>query len=152
MYEDSGPSGARITLIAFLGVILLLLIPIAVWQFRVDTADIKGEGDAKMTVAAAPNRLAKYSYFFALCTSVQNAEQTIDSETNRYNLETDSTVKSRILANISAAQIVRANGINTYNAESIKYTSNQFKDSDLPYRLAEGSQYEAGGTHTVCHA
>jgi hypothetical protein len=136
--------------ITLLAIILFVGIPLAWWQFRVETSDIKGRGEVTMTVNSSGNRITEYRTFFDLCVAVQNAETTIDNETARLEVETIPKERSHILANISAAQTARARSINEYNANSDKYTSEQFQDSDLPHKLST-APYTAGGQHTSCH-
>lgn len=131
--------------------LIFIAVPIAVWAFRVETADIKGRGDAEMTIQAAPYRMTKYNYFFDLCVSVQNAEASIDTLTSQLNNTTDEGQRFIVRQNLNGALAARANGINMYNAEARKYTAEEFRDSDLPEQLST-QPYVVGGIKTTCTA
>jgi hypothetical protein len=133
-------------------VVAVFALSIGIWVFRVQTADIKGRGDAEIQRKSGAARISQYNYFFDLCVSVQNAESAIDAEYNRLENTTDPYQKDVIQTNISAQQTTRMNGINTYNADAKKgYTSGQFLSSSLPYQL-DTAPYEPGGPKTQCAA
>ena len=78
----------------------------------------------------------QYQYFFSLCESVQSAEASIDAQ--RALLDSPNVSQAMVEQNLAALEATRARSINTYNARASQdYTSGQFRDSDLPYQLAD---------------
>lgn len=116
------------------GAIVLVLAVVVIWGIRVQTAEIRGRGDAEITIQSGGNRIVQYEYFFALCESVQSAEASIDAQ--RGLLGSPNVSQAMVEQNLAALEATRARSINTYNARAAQdYTSGQFRDSDLPYQL-----------------
>jgi hypothetical protein len=131
-------------------IVLVLVLGLGTWAFRVATAELKGRGDAHIEINSGANRIAQYEHFFDLCVSVQNAETGLDAENARLKETTDPHMKGIIQTNISGLIMTRQHGINTYNADATKnYTSGQFLASNLPYQLST-EPYVVGGPKTQC--
>lgn len=114
----------------------LLLLAIAGPAIRYFTADIRGRIDANETIKSGSNRIAQYDNFFNMCAAVQADEARLDALEAESLQATTQEDKSRISANISGVLGHRAQLIAQYNANATKsYTSAQFRDSDLPYKL-----------------
>jgi hypothetical protein len=137
------------------GIVVLLLIvcigiPAGLWEAHVALSDHIGKGNAEIQINSAGSRIVNYDHYFNLCASVQNAEASIDAQTDLLKTTTNADDQGRINANIAALQTVRATGVNQYNADSAKeYTEARFKASNLPYRL-DTTPYKAGGQKTQC--
>jgi hypothetical protein len=136
-----------------LGIAVPIILIFGVWfQYAVWNPWIEPK-KAEATVQSAPYRMAKYEYFFGLCVSVQNAESAIDQFTMQLNAETDEGRKFIIQTNLNGAIATRTGGINTYNAEALKYeTAERYRASNLPYQL-DTTPYTAGNPgspRTVC--
>lgn len=137
----------KTVLFVVLAFFVILGVSIGWWEFRVQTAEIKGRGDARIEIQSAKNRIPEYNHFFDVCASVQNAESSLDAQVER--AETDPT-NPTVQANIAALKAVRMQAIHQYNADAAKsYTSGQFLASNLPYRLDDAPY---NGIHTVCTA
>jgi len=134
-----------------LALLLCVGLPVGLWEAHVALSDHIGKGNAEIQINSAGSRIVNYDHYFNLCASVQNAEASIDAQTDLLKTTTNDDEKGRINANIAALQTVRATGINQYNADSGKeYTEARFKASNLPYRLDTAS-YKAGSEHTQCN-
>jgi hypothetical protein len=128
----------------------LVLVPVGVWGARVFFAEEIGRGNAEIQIESANSRVPRYERFYDVCVSVQNAEAAIDAETKRLDQTTDANERHRILQNISANEMARANGINEYNSLSGQYyTNDRFQGYNLPDRLSM-EPYDVGGEKTLC--
>lgn len=122
-------------IILMIFVVLVLMVP-AGWAIKYFTADIRGRIEANETIKSGDNRIAQYDHFFNLCASVQADEARLEALKVELEKTPDDVDKSRLLANITGVTSHRARIITQYNADAAKnYTSGQFRDSNLPYRL-----------------
>lgn len=140
-----------ILLRVMLGIALVFALIIGVWVFRVQTAEIKGKGDAQIQIQSAGSRIQAYNHFFNLCAAVKTSEDSIDVQSALLKTAGSDYEKNRIGIVIGGLQSKRASDINQYNADASKdYTIGQFQDSDLPWQLSSAA-YVAGGPKTSCN-
>jgi hypothetical protein len=128
----------KVVLIVFLGIVVLFGSWFGITQWQRATADYRGEtGMIENVDANAEFRQQAYEKFFDLCASVQTDETRISGLQNERDTTGPSdSRKEQINASITAIQSSRAGKINQYNSDAAKdWTSGQFLDSGLPYRL-----------------
>lgn len=134
---------------AVIGVLLFVwVIAAAAFGLRVATAGLVGAGEAHIKTQSADFRLYAYNHFFDLCASVQANEGALDAQFDALSTAERPKDKARINSNIAGIKATRQANIARYNADALKWTVGQFRDSDLPSRLS-GADYPEGGK-TVC--
>lgn len=147
--EDFSTTGC--VLLVLVSFVLLLLIPLGVWGFRVATAEWRGRGDAHIQLNSAEFRIAAYDHFHDLCASIQGNEGQIDAL--QAQLQDAESERSRDLIRASLAGVIggRKQAIARYNEDANKeYTVGQFRDSDLPYHLEPFDYPDPNGRTTQC--
>lgn len=108
-----------------------------------------GKVAAQEQIQSAPSRIGAYNHFFDLCAAVQGKEASLDAMAVELAAATDPDDASRIRTNIAGVTAARSRTILQYNADARKdYTVGQFRDSGLPYQLAEGEHVK--GRRTSC--
>lgn len=139
------------------GAVLLVAIGVAViagaiFGIRWVVAGPSGKLNAREQILSGSNRIQAYTRFFDLCASVQTSEAALDASYAELPTAKGDD-KQRILTNITAQRINRAEAINTYNADAEKtYTVGQFRSLRLPFQLSTGDPTYTKGAHTLCAA
>lgn len=139
------------TIAAVIGVAIVLFgitfsIAAATFGLRVATAGLIGKGEAHIQTQSAEFRLYAYNHFFDVCAAVQANEGALDAQFESLTTATRDKDKARINANIAGIKAQRQANIATYNADALKWTRGQFRDSDLPYQLSSANYPEGGKT------
>jgi hypothetical protein len=88
---------------------------------------------------------AAYERFFALCSSVQTAEVSIEQQKELLARAVGSD-RQRLEINVAGLVANRADAVNTYNTLAREYTSGQFLDQGLPTSLSLSYSKEAPTT------
>lgn len=108
-----------------------------------------GAVDAVEQIQSGANRISAYNHFFDLCAGVRADEIALEAQSMLRDVTTDPFQLTRVNTNMTGLQGHRAGLIEEYNANARKdYTSGQFRDSDLPYRLPTGMWEK--GVSTSC--
>lgn len=117
-------AGLRVGLV----VLVVAIIGIGVWGFRVATSDVKGEGDATIQKNSAPNRVQARQEFQNIYEDIQGADQRIDVMAEAY-AASKTTVNQ---TNLTGAKTYCISRVREYNALSKKYLSADFRPEGLP--------------------
>ena len=133
-YESDNPDrvaravGARAVVWIAIAVVLVGVLAIAIWGFKVATSDIKGQGDAQRQKNAATNRIAAQERFESLHAEILAADQRIGILAGAVKADPSYTNKT----NLTGAQTYCLSVVADYNAEARKFTAAQFRAADLP--------------------
>jgi hypothetical protein len=119
--------------VVVLAVIALALITSALlWTLGVFASDIKGQGDAQRIKNSAPNRIQAQELFETRYQDILAADRNINV-TNAALTATpdDAKLKAELIG-----QKQYCNGlVGKYNADSRKFTRQDFRAADLPYQI-----------------
>ncbi|MFC8825091.1 hypothetical protein ACFT9I_06990 [Streptomyces sp. NPDC057137] len=108
------------------------------------TAPFRGAAEEREdTVGSGAFRQSTYQEFFDLCEAVQNAEGSIKALKEERGAASDAR-KAQIDQSVTALKASRIESVNDYNSKAAQEHRAPFRDRDLPYRLA------AGTDDTVC--
>lgn len=120
--------------LAFVG--LLFAIVYGLGGFQRLTAGFRGEtSQIERTEADGQYRIAAYDRFFAKCSAIQAAEDSIRNQ-EAERIDASPERQAQIDANLTASRNQRDTLIRQYNADATREaTAGQFRDSNLPYRI-----------------
>jgi hypothetical protein len=106
-----------------------------IFGFRVATAGIVGKGEAEIRIESANNRIEKQELFEILYADVRAYDDQINVTFDTLSSVTDDEDIDfyRQILNGQKNQCIDAT--NQYNAEARKISSEQFRDSELPYQI-----------------
>jgi hypothetical protein len=138
-------AGARATLYVCLGLVVAAAITFgSIYLFggvQNATADYRGKtGVRERTVADADFRIATYTEYFDLCSSVQTAEAAIKNVQQELGGNPADDRKAQLQQVLTAQRNTRAESINSYNSKASQDIRNAFLDADLPYHLDVNAQ------------
>lgn len=123
-------------------IVLIIALSMGKLAYRYFTADVKGTVDAEERISSGANRVQEYEKFFTLCTNTNNMKGNI--ETQEMLLEDAETAKerSRLRSNVAGMTAALRKNVSDYNNMSKQYTTERFKDSNLPAKLdVDGNTY-----------
>lgn len=121
---------------------IMVTISMSSLAYRYFTADVKGTVDAEEQISSGGNRVQEYEKFFRLCENAQNMKGNLQTQKELLNVAETSRERANIRTNIAGINATIRKNVNQYNSMSKQYTTDRFKDSNLPARLTEtGSEY-----------
>lgn len=136
-YDSDNPStvvrGATWRAILWVLAVLLVvaLVSIGVWGFKVATSDVKGQGDAVRTKNDSVNRIAKQELFEDYFADIQATDAKIGPAAEAAKADPTTVNKTNLTGLVNYCLDV----VGDYNAESRKYTAADFRAVDLPYQI-----------------
>jgi hypothetical protein len=119
--------GIRVALIF----LVVAIIGLMVWGFRVVTSPVKGEGDATIQKNSAANRIAARQEYQNIYEDIQGSDQRIDVYAETYAADKSSVN----LTNLTGAKTYCLSRVRDYNALSKKYLSADFRPETLPAQI-----------------
>lgn len=123
-------------------VAVMVAVSMSSLAYRYFTADIKGTVDAEEQISSGGNRVQEYEKFFRLCENAQNMKGNLQTQKELLEDAETSRERANIRTNIAGINATIRKNVNQYNSMSKQYTTDRFKDSNLPARLTEtGSEY-----------
>lgn len=123
----------RVGLIVTVFLAVIILVPLAVWGFRVATSDIKGQGDAVIQKNDATNRINKQEMFEQMYANVKASDDKIQIASDAVKTDPSYTNKT----NLTGATSFCVQAVQDYNAEARKYSAADFRSTDLPAQIDE---------------
>ncbi len=137
-YDSDNPStvvrGASWRAGVWIGVVLLVvaLISIGVWGFKVATSDVKGQGDAIVQKNSANNRIAAQERFEDLYAEITQTDAKIGPAKQAFKANPTAVNQTNLTGLVNYCLDV----VGDYNAEARKYTSADFRAVDLPSQIS----------------
>ena len=113
-------------------VVFVGLLSVALWAFGVFSSPIKGQGDAFKTKNSGTNRIAAQERFEDLHADILATDRKLDAAKAKAKAAPDSQVAQTEYVGLTNYCI---DVVGDYNAESRKYTAQDFKSIDLPYQI-----------------
>ena len=116
------------------GLVLLLLWVLfagLIFGFNVATAGIVGQGKVHIRIQSANNRIEKQELFETLYQDIQQYDNRIQVAAQTYA----TSPTERNLQNLQGLKQICIDTTGSYNAEARKISSEQFRDSELPYQI-----------------
>lgn len=107
------------------------VIGVAVWGFGVLTSDVKGRGDAVVKKNSATNRISAQERFEDLYAEIVAADAKIGPARQAYKMNPSPVNQTNLTGLTNYCLDVVAD----YNAEARKYTSEDFRSTDLPAQI-----------------
>lgn len=107
---------------------VIAAVAVGVWIFRVQTSDIRGEGDATVQKNSAANRIAARQEYSNIHEDIQGADQRIDVFAAAYAASKSAVNQT----NLTGAQTYCLARVRDYNALAQKYLSADFRPEGLP--------------------
>lgn len=127
--------GVAATVVVVGVAVLIVLIALGGWAFKVAFSDTKGKGDATVIKNSAENRIAKqeefedlYAEYEATLAKITTLSEAAEADPTQFNK-----------TNLTGAKTYCASVVADYNALSRKYTASQFRAIDLPASLDAGT-------------
>lgn len=142
-------------ILVFLWVLSLFFTGLT-WGGQVIFAPLIGQGNARVTIESAPNRIGSQEMFVQMYADIQaypgmirDAQKQLDSyrklnEGKADPLGTIAGEDSRLSTNVSGLRLNCRNAVKNYNAATLKVSKEQFKDPSLPYTV-NAEQFCGGG-------
>lgn len=118
--------------IALLAIIVIGLIGIGGWGFKILTSDIKGQGDSIIQKNTAENRLAAQARIEDMYSGIVAADQKVGIHATALAADPEDRT---LQTNFTGIQSVCISAVEDYNAESRKYLSADFRAVDLPAQI-----------------
>jgi hypothetical protein len=116
--------------LAFL--VVLVLIGLGTWGFRVATADVKGRGDAAIKKASASNRIGAQEDFEKRYADIVATDRKLDVYAAALKRTPgDPTAQT----NLDGTQAYCLSAVGDYNADARSYTREAFRAIDLPAQI-----------------
>lgn len=113
-------------------ILVIGVIGIAIWGFRVLTSDAKGQGDAIIKKNEANNRIAAQERFEVLYADIKATDMKIDVWAAQVKASpNDKTAATNYASTITYCLSLRGE----YDAEARKFTSEDFRAIDLPAQI-----------------
>jgi hypothetical protein len=122
----------KIVLWSIAALVAVVVISIGVWAFRVATSDIAGQGNATIQKNSANNRIAAQERFEQLYQDIQAADARI--VVAKATLDTKPKDRT-LLTNYTGSVNFCLQLVADYNANSRKFTQEDFRSIDLPYQI-----------------
>jgi hypothetical protein len=122
----------KIVLWSIAALVAVAVISIGFWAFRVATSDIAGQGNATIQKNSANNRIAAQERFEQLYQDIQAADARI--VVAKATLDTKPKDKT-FLTNYTGSVNFCLQLVADYNANSRKFTQEDFRSIDLPYQI-----------------
>lgn len=138
-YDSDNPStvvrGASWRAGVWIGVVLLVvaLVSVGVWGFKVATSDVKGQGDAVVQKNSANNRIAAQERFEDLYADIKATDAKIAPARKAVKVNPTTVNQTNLTGLINYCLDV----VGDYNAEARKYTSADFRAIDLPAEISD---------------
>jgi hypothetical protein len=115
-----------------IALIVLLLLGLGMWGFRVLTADVKGQGDAHITKSSASNRIAAQEAFEKRYADVVATDRKLDVLASAAKARpNDRTAQQTYEGTVSYC----LSAVGDYNADARSYTREAFRAADLPFQI-----------------
>ena len=119
-----------------IGIVLVLML--STWAFlalgfglRVATAGIVGRGKAHIQIESANNRIEKQELFETLHADIRKYDDQIQVAAQTFS----DYPTERHQQNLQGLKLICIDTTEEYNAEARKVSSQQFRDSELPYQI-----------------
>jgi hypothetical protein len=119
--------GASWVVLAFL---LIAMLGIASWGFRVLTAETKGKGDARIAVESGTNRLGQQEFFERTYQDIEQQKGVI-AQAQR-SLDSGALDPRTAQTNLDGAIQRCLSLVGDYNAQARSQRAEQFRAADLP--------------------
>lgn len=113
-------------------IVVVALVGIAGWAFKVATSDVKGRGDAQVIKNSAVNRIGQQEGFEDRYAEVKSADEKIDVLAEAAKKDPKDIIAS---TNLTGAKSYCIQVSAEYNAQARKFTAAQFRAEDLPYEI-----------------
>jgi hypothetical protein len=116
-----------------LGTLLVIaVISVGVWGFRVATSDTKGRGDATVIKNSARNRINAQETFEKLFADIKATDRKIEvADSAAKAAPQDPTLRQ----NASGIRQYCLSVVSDYNARARSYSAEDFRSADLPYQI-----------------
>lgn len=132
-YEKIGDWGLGYVVTRALAVVAVIaLIAVGIWLIKVQTAGVRGEGNAIQSREAAPNRIEaqeqfhqRYQEILAADRNIGAAKIALDAEPANPNRKTEYQGLVTFCNDL----------VGRYNADARAFTREQFRDADLPAQI-----------------
>lgn len=137
-YESDDPgrvargAGWRFGVGILVVLLVIALISIGVWGFKVVTSDVKGQGDATVQKNSANNRIAAQARFEDLYADIKATDAKLDAARDKAEANPKSQVAQ---TEFTGLQNYCLDVVADYNAEARKYLAEQFRAIDLPAQI-----------------
>lgn len=138
-YDSENPStvarGATWRVVVWVLAIMLVvgLVGVAVWGFRVATSDVKGQGDATITKNSSTNRIAAQERFEDLYADIKATDAKIAPAKQVFKANPTTVNQTNYTGLVNYCLDV----VGDYNAEARKFTSADFRAIDLPAQISD---------------
>lgn len=134
--------------VAPLVIVILVVLPFAIWGASVLLAPLFGAGEAYKQTEGSDYRIANYERFKNDCNAIvategkiATAQEAVDNEVKG---EVDSFREQQLSQNLQALENVRLEQISQYNADASKNeTRAKFKDAGLPESINPNAEIGA---------
>jgi hypothetical protein len=111
---------------------LVLVTSTLLWVFSVSTSDIKGQGDAQRIKNSAPSRIKAQELFETRYQDILAADRTIDvTSAALVSTPGDTKLQTELIGQKQYCITL----VGKYNADSRKFTMEDFRGTDLPYQI-----------------
>jgi hypothetical protein len=119
-------------IVALFVIALVLITSVLLWVFSVSTSDIKGQGDAQRIKNSAPNRIKAQELFETRYQEILAADRNIDvTSAALVGTPGDAKLQTELIGQKQYC----INIVGKYNADSRKFTMEDFRDTGLPYQI-----------------
>lgn len=120
-----------------IGIFLLIaLVSVGAWVFRVVTADIKGEGDAIIKQQSAENWTKEQAAFEDLYAEIVATDRKITSAAEAKALATNDSDMRTATDTYIGTKNVCLSFVADYNAKARSFLAEEFRAADLPAQIS----------------
>ena len=120
---------AKQVLLAIGVLVTVVMLAIGAWAFNVYTSGIRGQGNAKIVKNSATNFITAQQSFEDLFTEIKATDQKLDLAFAEKEFNPNDRTLKTVYSGLSNHCL---DAVGQYNALARKFTSAQFRASDLP--------------------
>lgn len=133
--DDDLPSGRRIAIWAIGAVVLLILVGIGTWAFRVATSETKGKGDAVIAQNEGTNQNNQRQVFYDLYNGIQASDDNIQVLATA---AAGQSPTSKAVTDLNGTILICNSTVAKYNSMVTAPLSAKWKPEELPDALGGG--------------
>jgi hypothetical protein len=133
-YREASKGAGFFLLWGVVAVIVVGIVAVGIWAFRVITADVKGEGDAIIEQQSAENWTAAQARFEELYADIVATDRKIQiAAAALLEDPDDETAEDTYAGTVNYCLTI----VGEYNAEARKFLSEDFRAADLPDQISD---------------